>query len=220
MEAKVYNSQGKETGKVALSEDVFGLSWNADLVHQVVETMRENARISGAHTKDRGDVRGGGKKPWKQKGTGRARHGSSRSPIWIGGGVTFGPRNEKIYGGKINKKMRVKTLYTILSEKMRDGEILFVDSLNVKEAKAKEGKTILENLSKVKGFETLLSKKKNSALIAFGEVNEDVIKSLKNFNNIDMGDVKDINPLVILKNKILIITKPEESIKFIESKLA
>ena len=222
MEAKVYNSKGSSSGKVTLPESVFELSWNADLVSQVVNTMRNNARTPVAHTKDRSEVSGGGRKPWKQKGTGRARHGSNRSPIWIGGGVTHGPRNEKIYGGKINKKMRVKALYTVLSEKMRNGEILFVDSLDVKEGKTKEGKAVLENLSKVKGFETLFSKKKNSAFIAFGEGNNEneTVRGLSNFGNIEMDDVKNLNVLDILTYKILIITKPEESVKFIESKLA
>ena len=220
MKAKIYNSEGKETSTVILPESVFGLSWNSDLVHQVIVTMQNNARISIAHAKDRSEVSGGGRKPWKQKGTGRARHGSSRSPIWIGGGVTHGPLSEKKYGGKINKKMKVKALYTVLSEKLRNGEILFIDSIETKEAKTKVAKAVLENLSKIKGFETLLSKKKNSALIAQGESNSDTLLSFANFGNIYIDDVKNLNPLNLLKYKILIVTQPTESIKFIESKLA
>jgi large subunit ribosomal protein L4 len=220
MKAKVYNSEGKETGAITLSESVFGLSWNADLVHQVVTTMQDNARISIAHAKDRSEKSGGGAKPWRQKGTGRARHGSNRSPIWIGGGVTHGPLSEKKYGGKINKKMRAKALYTVLSEKLRNKEILFVDSINVKDAKTKEAKIVLENLSKIKGFETLLSKKKNSVLIALGELDNDTFRGFANFGNVYIENVKDINPLSGLKYKTLIITQPKESVKFIESKLA
>lgn len=140
MESKVYNQKGEEVGKITLPEQVFDLPWNADLVHQVVVGMQANARTPVAHTKDRSEVRGGGRKPWQQKGTGRARHGSRRSPIWKGGGVTFGPRNEKIYSKTINKKMRAKALFTALSQKLKDNEVLFVDTLSFTEPKAVEAK--------------------------------------------------------------------------------
>ncbi|MCL5782115.1 MAG: 50S ribosomal protein L4, partial [Patescibacteria group bacterium] len=125
MEATIYNQSGKTSGKITLPEEVFGLSWNADLVHEVVRLMNSNARPNVAHAKTRGEVRGGGKKPWRQKGTGRARHGSTRSPIWVGGGVAHGPRNEKNYSRKINKQAKRKALFTILSKKFKDGEIMF-----------------------------------------------------------------------------------------------
>src|SRR5437868_2291267 len=130
MESKIYNKKGEEAGKIKLPEDIFATQWNADLVHQVVVSMMSNARSSIAHTKTRGEVRGGGKKPWQQKGLGRARHGSSRSPIWVGGGVAHGPRNDKNFDRKINKKMKTKALYTVLSKKMKDNEILFIDSFD------------------------------------------------------------------------------------------
>lgn len=220
MEAKVYNSKGKEAGKITLPEEVFGLSWNADLVHQVVKTMQDNARTPIAHTKDRSEVSGGGKKPWRQKGTGRARHGSSRSPIWVGGGVTHGPRNERVFGGKVNKKAKAKALYTVLAEKMRNGEILFVDAFDAKEAKTKEAKDIIKNLSTIKGFESLATKRKNAALIALGEKNEGAVRSLSNFGNIEVDDVKDLNAVDVLQYKTLVIVNPEASLKFIVSKLA
>ena len=131
MEAKIYNQKGKDAGTIELPEKVFGAKWRADLVHQVVESMRSNKRAGTADTKDRGEVRGGGRKPWKQKGTGRARHGSSRSPIWVGGGVTHGPLAEKNYKRKISKSMRAQALFSVLSKKLKDGEIIFIDSLAV-----------------------------------------------------------------------------------------
>src|SRR3989344_1758195 len=106
MDAIIYNQKGTDAGKIALPAKVFGAKWRADLVHQVVEGMKSNSRAGTADTKGRGEGRGGGRKPWKQKGTGRSRHGSSRSPIWVGGGVTHGPLAEKNYKRKISKKMR------------------------------------------------------------------------------------------------------------------
>src|SRR5947207_14998089 len=129
METTIYTKEGKKKGTITLPEEVFGLNWNADLVHEVLTSLATNARTPVAHTKNRGEVRGGGKKPWQQKGTGRARHGSIRSPIWVGGGVTHGPRADKNYFRKVNKKMKAKALYTLLSAKFRDGEVLFVESL-------------------------------------------------------------------------------------------
>jgi large subunit ribosomal protein L4 len=114
-------------GKTKLPEGLFGLPWNADLVHQVVVSMQSSARRGTAHAKTRGEVSGTGKKPWQQKGTGRARHGSRRSPIWVGGGVAHGPRKDKNYDRKVNRKMKDKALLTILSSKYKNGEVLFVD---------------------------------------------------------------------------------------------
>src|SRR6202008_1471373 len=118
---------GKEAGTIEIPETIFGLPWNADLVHQVVTSMRANARPTVANTKDRGEVRGGGKKPGQQKGPGRARHGGSRSPIWKGGGVTHGPKAARNYSVKINRSMSRKALLVALSRKYKDGEVVFVD---------------------------------------------------------------------------------------------
>lgn len=220
MEATIYNTKGKEAGKVALSEKVWGLSWNADLVHQVVESMRSNARMSTAQAKDRSAVSGGGKKPWAQKGTGRARHGSSRSPIWRHGGVTHGPMNEKDYSKKINKKVRAKALYTVLSEKFRNGEVLFIDSISMKAPKTAEAKGILSALAGVKGFEKMLSKRKNAAYFATAEKSEEVKKSFANFGNIEFDAVENMNPIDLLNHKYVVIVSPEKAISFIEGKLA
>jgi large subunit ribosomal protein L4 len=143
LEASVYSQAGKEVSKITLSEKVFGAAWNADLVHDVVISMQGNARAGTAHTKGLGDVRGGGKKPWKQKGTGRARHGSSRSPIWRGGGVSHGPTNEREFGRKINKNVRAKALASVLSQKFNDNEIVFVDSIAFDAPKAADARKML-----------------------------------------------------------------------------
>ncbi|MFH0712566.1 MAG: 50S ribosomal protein L4, partial [Candidatus Jorgensenbacteria bacterium] len=117
MKAEVYNKENKKVDTIELSDRVFGAKWNPALVHQVLVSESANRRKPYASTKDRSEVRGGGRKPWAQKGLGRARHGSIRSPIWVGGGVTHGPRPEKDYGKKINKKMKRTAIYSVLSKK-------------------------------------------------------------------------------------------------------
>ncbi len=219
METKIYNQKGEEVKKIKLPDEVFALPWNADLVHQVVVSLASNRRDSIAHTKNRGDVSGGGKKPWKQKGTGRARHGSSRSPIWRGGGITFGPTNERNWLKKINRKAKIKALFSTLSQKMKDGEILFVEDFKFEVPKTKEAKGVLMSLSGIKGFEGLVDKKNNSAYIALGERDENVEKSFSNFGNMLVGELRNINTLDIVNYKYLIISKPKESIDFLVSKL-
>jgi large subunit ribosomal protein L4 len=163
MDAKIYDVKGKEAGKVTLPESVFGQKWNANLVHEVVVSMQSNARAGTAHTKFRGEVAGGGKKPWKQKGTGRARHGSSRSPIWVGGGVAHGPRTEKDYSKKINKNVRSKALAVVLSKKNADGMMVFVDTLDLSKPSAKQARAAIDALGAV--AKDLPIKRKNAALI-------------------------------------------------------
>jgi large subunit ribosomal protein L4 len=220
MEAKVYNQQGNPTGTVALPESIFGVAWNDDLVHQVVVSMMSNARQNIAHTKTRGEVSGTGKKPWKQKGTGQARHGSRRSPIWVGGGVAHGPRNDKDYGRKVNKKMKAKALYAILSRKLKDGEVLFVDTFELSEKKTTQAKEILKSLSRIEGFSMLLSKKKNSAYVALSGKDANVEKSFANFSNIHVDEIRNVNPIDILQYKYLVISRPETSVDFLQSKLS
>jgi large subunit ribosomal protein L4 len=221
MNAKVYSKDGKEAGNVTLPESVFGVAWNADLVHEVVLGMQANARgISSAHTKGRGEVSGGGKKPWKQKGTGRARHGSTRSPIWVGGGVAHGPRNEKDYSVKINKKVRAKALATVLAKKFADNEIIFVDSLKMDEPKAKDAKAAIVAVAKGSGNETLATKRKNAALVVLATRDLATEKSFRNFGNYEVIMAKDVNPVDLLTYKYVVMADATASVEVLEKRLA
>lgn len=215
MKTPMYNKKAEKTGDITLPEAVFGVHWNGDLVHQVVVGMQANARAGrpAAHTKDRSEVRGGGKKPWRQKGTGRARHGSRRSPIWIGGGVTHGPRKEKEYSVSIPKKMRTKALYTTLSQKLRDAELLFVDTFDLTEPKAKDARAILDALGTIKGYEALKAKTDNTALVVTLDTDTGVKKSFSNFGNVQVEEVRNLNAVEVLRYKYVIVLNPEESVK-------
>jgi large subunit ribosomal protein L4 len=219
LKTSVFNTKGKETGTIDLPQDVFGLSWNADLVHQVVTSMLSTARTNVAHTKNRGEISGGGKKPWQQKGTGRARHGSIRSPLWVGGGVTHGPRKDKDFTRKINKKMKAKALYTILSKKYKDGQVLFVDDISIKTPKTKDAKEILASLAKVSGFTDLLSKRKNSAYLALSSKDVNTEKSFNNFGNLTIDEIRNANPVDLMKYKYVVISNPEKGLPQIAGKL-
>lgn len=220
LEAMVFGTDGKKSGSITLREDVFGLHWNADLVHQVVVAMQANARQPIAHTKDRSEVRGGGKKPWAQKGTGRARHGSSRSPIWRHGGVTHGPRNDKDYSQKINRKMKVKALYTVLSKKFQDGEVLFVSNISLKEPKTKDARAMLTQLGSIAGYEKLANRRNNALYMILPKADTNVKKSFSNLGNVLVGTVSTLNPVDVLSYKYLLLAAPEETIKVIEAKSA
>lgn len=212
MEAQVFTTAGKANGTVTLPESVFGVAWNPDLVHEVVVAMQSNARAGTAHTKDRSEVRGGGKKPWKQKGTGRARHGSRRSPIWTGGGTTFGPRSEKDYTKKINKKARAKALATTLSKKHADGEIIFVDTLAFEKPATADAKNVVMALAKGADKKDLALKRKNAALVIIPSRAEAVEKSFRNFGNMAVAQAKDVNPVDLLTFKYVLVASPDEAI--------
>ncbi|MDO8575214.1 MAG: 50S ribosomal protein L4 [bacterium] len=220
MDAKIYTQEGKDGGNITLAKEIFGLSWNADLVHQVAISMMSNARENIAHTKTRGEVRGGGKKPWRQKGTGRARHGSTRSPIWVGGGVAHGPRNEKNFARKINKRMKAKALFTILSKKFADNEIIFIDSISFKAPKTKDAKAVLASFAGIKGYEKFGRSTKNTAWIGLAKKDINTSKSFGNFGNIEVDEFRNINPLIALNHKYLVVVAPNESISQISSKLS
>jgi large subunit ribosomal protein L4 len=219
MKVKVYTTEGKEKEPIELPKDIFDLKWNSDLVHQVVTSMESSARPNVAHTKGRGEVRGGGKKPWKQKGTGRARHGSTRSPIWIGGGVTFGPTNQKNYDRKVNKKMKTKALFTVLSKKLKDGEIIFIDQVKFDAPKTKDAKKFIDNISTIKGFEKLKTKRNNKAVISMEGKDIVAQKSFANFSNIETLDIRNLNPVSLVKYKYLVISNPVKSLEVLANKI-
>jgi len=206
---KLYNQQGKEVGKAELPSEVFGVEMNADLVHQAVVAQMAKARQPIAHTKDRSEVRGGGRKPWQQKGTGRARHGSIRSPIWIGGGVTFGPTKERVFAKKINKKMKRQALLMALSSKVKDGELILLDKLEIAEAKTKKILEIIKNLkSKIK------KDIDKGSLIILPAKDEKIIRASRNIPKVQTIGADSLNVVDVLKYKYLLM--PQEAIKVIK----
>lgn len=220
MKAEIFSKDGKKSGEVTLPESLFGVAWNPDLVHEVVVSMQSNARAGTAHTKDRSEVSGTGKKPWKQKGTGRARHGSRRSPIWTGGGVAHGPRSEKDFTKKINKKVKAKALASTLSQKFIDGEVIFLDTFNFSAPKAAEAKTIVKALATGTKNADLATKRKNAALIVLPARDEATEKSFQNFGNYFITQAKDVNPVDLLTFKYVVVADPTSSLETLEKRVA
>lgn len=220
MKATVYKNDAKEGGQIELPENIFNLPWRADLVHLVTVAMAANARQVTAHAKDRGEVSGGGKKPWRQKGTGRARHGSTRSPIWVGGGAAHGPNKEKNYSQKINKKASNKALFTVLSKKMRDGEIVFVEDFAFAKQKTKEAALSLKKLSAVAGLSKLAYKRGNRALVAAPSGNAALLRVFGNIPSVRITETRNLNPLEALSYQYIIFTNPKESLSSLSARAA
>ena len=198
MKTKLYNLKNQAVGEVDLPDQIFARPWNPDLVHQVLLVKESNQHKPWAHTKTRGEVRGGGRKPWKQKHTGRARHGSTRSPLWVGGGVTFGPRNERNYERKINKKMVRAALYAVLSRKLNDSELKVVDSLKLPSHKTKELAAALKNF---KTTNALLIPAADNKLIFRASANISKVKSLA-ANSLNVKDVLQHKDVLIDQNAL------------------
>jgi len=212
MKVPFYNKEGEKVGEIELNEEVFGQKLNPDLVHQAVIYYLSQRRKPIAKTKDRSEVRGGGRKPWPQKETGRARHGSIRSPLWRHGGVTFGPTPQKKYQKKLPKKMKIKALKMVLSQKLRDNEIIIVDKLDVEEPKTKVAKKILENLSKVQKD---ILKKRVGFILA--KAQKSLLRCIKNLPKVATLPFHSINLIFLLENKFIVIEK--EAIEKIAQKL-
>lgn len=200
MKTKVYNNSAKETGQIELNESVFGVAIKQEVVHEVFVGMSANQRQPWAHTKDRSEVRGGGRKPWAQKGTGRARHGSSRSPIWTGGGVTFGPRKTENYKTKINKKIRRLALKMCLSDRVATENFKVIEDFNYSDSKTKTFVTFLKELFVDK-------KGSQKFLVLTAGKDEKLMRMTKNLKNVSVVRAEDVNVMEVLNNKDLIVSK-------------
>lgn len=203
MLADTYNQQGEKVGQTRLPSEIFGVKISPDLVHQVTVSQMANRRQVLANTKGRGEVRGGGKKPWRQKGTGRARHGSIRSPLWRGGGVTFGPTKERVFKKEIPKKMRRLAAFMVLSVKLKNNQLVILDELKM-EPKTKLMRQVLQNLPS----------KGASCLIALAGMDKNIILAARNLPNTKTLQAKDLNALDLLNFKYLIM--PKEAVKVIK----
>ena len=212
---KVYNQEGKEVSEIELNEAIFGLPWNADLVYQAIRTYMANQRQIVASTKTRAQVRGGGRKPWRQKGTGRARHGSIRSPLWKGGGVTFGPTSEKNFKLKINKKMARKAFLIALSAKAKDNEILFLDNLEITSAKTREMAHIVANFPQIKTGLLVLP---SFAKATESKKNDMLKNACRNLSKLEAVNINNLNIFNVLKHQYLIFTK--SAIEYLNKKYA
>lgn len=215
MKATMYNQKGEKAGTLEMPSALFDVAWNPALVWQVAESERSNQRRSTAHAKDRSEVRGGGKKPWRQKGTGRARHGSIRSPLWSGGGVTHGPRSEKNYTKKVNKKMKQKAVFSTLSQKLRENTVLVLDEFSFASAKTKDAAMALKTLAKAGGFEQF--GKGKTTLVLIPSNNSATIRALRNIKGITVMEARNINVLSLLGSQYVVL--PKESISVLEKKI-
>ncbi|HCO19306.1 50S ribosomal protein L4 [Gudongella oleilytica] len=198
----VYNMQGEIVEEMELSEEIFGVEINEHVVYEVVKNQLANRRQGTQSAKTRAEVRGGGRKPWRQKGTGRARQGSIRSPQWKGGGVVFAPK-PRDYSYSVPKKVRRLALKSVLTDKLQNNEMIVVDQLSFDAPKTKEMKKVLANL-----------KADKKALIVMAEKDANVIRSANNIPNIATALVNTINVYDILKYNSFIITK--EAVKRVE----
>lgn len=190
MKLPVYDKAMKQVGDIEVSDAVFARAWNPDLIHQIVVAMAANRRQPLAHTKQRDEVSGGGRKPWRQKGTGRARHGSTRSPLWKGGGATFGPRNDRDYTQKLNKKMVKAGVYVALSRKIADGEFKVIDTLAIKEARTRELRWVPK-----------------STLLIPASGNKDIFRASANIQKVKALDPQSLNVEDLLKFKNILIDR-------------
>ena len=199
------DQQGSQVGDVELNDSVFGIESNEKVLYQAI-IMQQASRRQGTHaTKNRSAVRGGGRKPWRQKGTGRARHGTIRSPIWVGGGVAFGP-SPRSYGFKLPKKMRRLALKSALSNKVKEENTLVVNELSFEAPKTKDFINVLNNLSA-----------NEKTLVVTGEVNENVVRSARNLPNVKLITADQVNVLDVVNYNKVVYT--QDAVKKLEEVL-
>ncbi len=196
MTIDVFDKQNNKVDTLELPDRIFNVKWNSALVHQVLVAQLSSQHYPFAHAKGRSEVRGGGKKPWKQKGTGRARHGSIRSPIWKGGGVTFGPNKERNFVKKINKKMKRLAIFNVLSKKIKDNEIKVVDNFGIGLNKTGEWNKILKKITDLK-----------SKILLIPAASNNIHRAINNIKNIDAISPKSLNVYDLLKAKNIILEK-------------
>lgn len=214
MKIDVFDKGNSKISEMELPEKIFKAKWTPILIKQALLTQQANSRQNLAHTKDRAEVKGGGKKPWRQKGTGRARHGSIRSPLWIGGGVTFGPRKEKNFSRKINKKMKQLAIFSVLSRKIKDGNFKVVDELSfLNEKKTKSAINGLKNLID-------FNNSKNSFLLILPSVYKSANSAVRNLKRISAISAGSLNISDLMKWKNIIAEKSalEEIVKHYNAK--
>jgi large subunit ribosomal protein L4 len=192
---KVYKMDGTEAGTMTLSDKVFGVEYRAELIHQAVVTRLANERQGTKSTLTRTEVRGGGRKPWRQKGTGNARQGSIRAPQWIKGGVVFAPKSRD-FSKDMNKKAKIAALVSALSKKVADGEIIVVDKLEVKEGKTKE----------MAAFQKALNLDK-TALLVMDNADSKVILAARNIQKLSTLPVEQISTYEVVANAKVVLTK-------------
>ena len=198
---QVLNKEGKVVGDYELKPEIFGVETTSALVHQAVVTQMANERKVIADTKDRSEVSGGGKKPWKQKGTGRARAGSNRSPLWRGGGVTFGPTNDRNFKRDLNKKMGRKAMFIALSDKVASKDLALLDKLEMPEYKTKDFISLVSNISKYAWDG------KDKSILIINAANDDKVKaSARNLQNVTLINLDNINIVDLVKHQNIILT--------------
>jgi len=211
LKIKVYNQAAEAVKDLNLVEKIFAVKPNNELLHQAVITQMANARQVLAHTKDRSEVSGGGKKPWKQKGTGRARVGSSRSPLWVGGGVTFGPTKDRNFKKKINQKMKQKALFMALSDKVATNSLVVLDNFQLTDYKTKTFNTVLTTLEK-----KVLQNDRRNILVLNDAKEEKTRYSGRNLKGVKIINLENINLLDLLNYKNLLLT--EQAVQILEKK--